>query len=238
VLVVDEDGDTLEKFRVVLGGKHVVLTAESARDALFRLTDGEVAAMVAEQALKSTTGLELCEEAARISPRTVAALMSEAPEPSLLINALNGRKVCYFLEKPLIPEKMYEFLDAAMRRYRARLRREEHLTFLRELIDYYKAEPVRGHPPETAGGGDVKGLEDMIRDFVSSRLPGHPPGEDEVVPSMRLARKLADMERKEIAAALEKAGGGKAMAARLLGINRSTLYYRMKKLGISYTSDK
>ena len=40
---------------------------------------------------------------------------------------------------------------------------------------------------------------------------------------------LEEVERRELIAALEKARGNKADAARLLGINRSTLYYRLKK---------
>lgn len=43
---------------------------------------------------------------------------------------------------------------------------------------------------------------------------------------------LAKMEKRAIKEALKKAKGRKSGAARLLGINRSTLYYRMAKYGI------
>ena len=43
---------------------------------------------------------------------------------------------------------------------------------------------------------------------------------------------LEEVERRELVAALEKARGNKADAARVLGINRSTLYYRLKKHGL------
>ena len=49
-----------------------------------------------------------------------------------------------------------------------------------------------------------------------------------------LKTRLEGMERDQILEALKKTDGKKALAARLLGINRSTLYYRMKKYGISY----
>ena len=39
-------------------------------------------------------------------------------------------------------------------------------------------------------------------------------------------------DRVLILQALSQTGGNKAKAARLLGIDRSLLYYRMKKLGI------
>jgi len=49
-----------------------------------------------------------------------------------------------------------------------------------------------------------------------------------------LAERLLDSERKEIVAAVEKARGNIASAARTLGINRSTLYYRLRKHGLEH----
>jgi transcriptional regulator with GAF, ATPase, and Fis domain len=54
-------------------------------------------------------------------------------------------------------------------------------------------------------------------------------------PSTRpLAERLLEEEKREIVAAVDKSGGNIAGAARLLGINRSTLYYRMRKHGLEY----
>lgn len=44
-----------------------------------------------------------------------------------------------------------------------------------------------------------------------------------------LGERLLDSERREIMAAIEKSGGNIASASRTLGINRSTLYYRLRK---------
>jgi DNA-binding NtrC family response regulator len=49
-----------------------------------------------------------------------------------------------------------------------------------------------------------------------------------------LSERLADEERREIIAAVDKSGNNIALAARLLGINRSTLYYRMRKHGLEH----
>jgi two-component system NtrC family response regulator len=43
---------------------------------------------------------------------------------------------------------------------------------------------------------------------------------------------LADVERSHLEAALKKTGGNQSQAARLLGISRATLIYRMKKHGL------
>ena len=51
----------------------------------------------------------------------------------------------------------------------------------------------------------------------------------EKIAGRTLTDRLGEQERSEILAALEKSEGRIAAAARLLGINRSTLYYRLRK---------
>jgi two-component system, NtrC family, response regulator AtoC len=60
--------------------------------------------------------------------------------------------------------------------------------------------------------------------------PASAPAED----GKSLAERLLDSERKEIVAAVEKSRGNIASAARQLGINRSTLYYRLRKHGLEH----
>ena len=47
-----------------------------------------------------------------------------------------------------------------------------------------------------------------------------------------LGSRLEEMERRELILALERCNGNKAEVARSLGIQRTTLYYRLKRLGI------
>ncbi len=49
-----------------------------------------------------------------------------------------------------------------------------------------------------------------------------------------LYKRLSDQERGEIVAAVDRSQGNIAHAARALGINRSTLYYRMRKHGLEH----
>src|SRR5262245_44011927 len=60
--------------------------------------------------------------------------------------------------------------------------------------------------------------------------PPAPPADD----GKSLAERLLDSERKEIVAAVEKSRGNIASASRMLGINRSTLYYRLRKHGLEH----
>ena len=45
---------------------------------------------------------------------------------------------------------------------------------------------------------------------------------------------LSNVERKEILKALQRAGGRRTLAARMLGISRSRLYRRIEALGIVF----
>jgi two-component system response regulator AtoC len=51
-------------------------------------------------------------------------------------------------------------------------------------------------------------------------------------PAIDLPGQLDHLERRELCSALERCGGNKAEVARMLGIQRTTLYYRLKRLGI------
>ena len=53
-------------------------------------------------------------------------------------------------------------------------------------------------------------------------------------PGFSLEQRLQDLERRYIQAALQSAGGNLSKAARMLDINRTTLYSRMQRLGIPY----
>ena len=67
------------------------------------------------------------------------------------------------------------------------------------------------------------------------QAPPSPPAAATDSQQMRpLSERLADEERREIIAAVDKSDSNIALAARMLGINRSTLYYRMRKHGLEH----
>jgi DNA-binding NtrC family response regulator len=59
-----------------------------------------------------------------------------------------------------------------------------------------------------------------------------PAGAVQVAGKQHLHSQLEDIERRELLAALERCGGNKAEVARQFGMQRTTLYYRLKRLGI------
>lgn len=63
-------------------------------------------------------------------------------------------------------------------------------------------------------------------------LSSSPPPSLMTKPRINLDSQLDEIERRELLAALARCNGNKAEVARSLGVQRTTLYYRLKRLGI------
>jgi len=84
-------------------------------------------------------------------------------------------------------------------------------------------------PPGAGAGGSSSMSTSAPAGPIGGRTPV--PGRDNSRP---LHERLSEQERGEIVAAIDQAQGNIAHAARTLGINRSTLYYRMRKHGLEH----
>jgi Nif-specific regulatory protein len=73
-------------------------------------------------------------------------------------------------------------------------------------VSVLPSEPVSTRPPSLGGGTDARPLDE----------------------------RLSEQEREQILQAVESAGGNVAAAARTLGVNRSTLYYRLRKHSLEH----
>jgi DNA-binding NtrC family response regulator len=91
--------------------------------------------------------------------------------------------------------------------------------------------PMGSQPTSNAQVAPASGMPTAALSDVSAAAPG--PSAQVAAPASgggrSLADRLHDQERTEILAAIEQSEGNIAAAARQLGINRSTLYYRLRK---------
>jgi len=88
--------------------------------------------------------------------------------------------------------------------------------------------------------GNVRGLEMVIKQVVGDRTPGYIdarrlPASVRATASRRRLSRLEQLEAAAITEALQHSRGNKLEAAQSLGIARSTLYRRMRSLGIDLT---
>jgi DNA-binding NtrC family response regulator len=133
----------------------------------------------------------------------------------------------------------------------------EHPVDIPEIAAAFLAR--RGYGPETLSPdalelltghdfpGNVRELQNVIEsglilsqghrilpEHIADRLMPRPPGSDASDPTGRSdLPRLGAAERGLLEAALRKAGGNQSEAARLLGISRATLLYRIKKHGLA-----
>lgn len=76
-------------------------------------------------------------------------------------------------------------------------------------------------------------LETEVPDFAQDNQPGTEAVEQELMgKQFRLDNKLSEWEKRYITTALKISGGNLSKAARMLGINRTTLYSRIQRLSI------
>ncbi|MHB1845970.1 MAG: sigma-54-dependent transcriptional regulator [Deltaproteobacteria bacterium] len=141
-----------------------------------------------------------------------------------------------------------------------RERREDVLTLAEHFLD--RLAKSMGRPTWTLGSedrarllqhpfpGNVRELENMIERAVALADPDRagldviglseaiPAGPQAILPEagIDLDAELARVERALIGQALERSGGVKVMAARLLGTSFRSLRYRLQKLGFKETS--
>jgi DNA-binding NtrC family response regulator len=102
----------------------------------------------------------------------------------------------------------------------------EHLAF--SAPGY--AAPSRS--PQRSDPSLVLGLIPAPAPSSPGSTPGSAPTSGDPPARIDLDSQLEDMERRELILALQRCNGNKAEVARSLGMQRTTLYYRLKKLGI------
>jgi len=126
------------------------------------------------------------------------------------------------------PEDLTPLVAHLLAKLGARLGRA-NLTINREAAELLRAHPWPGNVRELENAieravvfceGDVIGPE-HLPDVLRAPAPGGPPSPGAV-------RSLSEVERDEIARALQAVGGNKAAAARLLGLDRKTLYRKLE----------
>ncbi|HHH11096.1 MAG TPA: sigma-54-dependent Fis family transcriptional regulator [Sorangium sp.] len=166
-----------------------------------------------------------------------------------------------FAKQPLLPELASKLRVFPITLKPLRQRREDIRPLAEHFLGAYARRNARAATQMDAAAlarlaaydwpGNVRELENVVEraailargDIIgASQLSFQDPLDAAPVPAaapapapaegLNLGRKLHAIERGELVRALEKYGGNKAEVARVLGIHRTTLYYRLKKLGI------
>jgi len=116
ILYVDGDPTCAARFRELVGAtdRFTVATAESASQALRMLELSEVALLVAEQSLPDMTASALFEQVRKVRPDILRLLTSTQLEPYAVEEAINRGRVCGYMAKPWVPDKLHAWLAEAV----------------------------------------------------------------------------------------------------------------------------
>jgi two-component system, NtrC family, response regulator AtoC len=110
------------------------------------------------------------------------------------------------------------------------LRRERWPGNVRQLQNFVERMVVLA-TTDVIGEADVTADLGRSVDFVT-QVPSLRPSDPGVRPQGDLESARVDAEKTALLAALAKANGNRTVAARILGVSRRTLYYKLEQLGI------
>jgi putative nucleotidyltransferase with HDIG domain len=156
VLFVDDEEYVLSALERVCADDEDIraVTARSAAEAIQILKGEEIAVLVSDHRMPTTTGTDLLKQARFISRDTVKILMTGYADLPTAIEAINSCEVFRFIVKPWDNDALLETVHEGINRYRLMqsLRREDEAVFRSlgqtiELKDRY----TKGHCDRVAG---------------------------------------------------------------------------------------
>lgn len=205
VLVVDDDADTRSAIVDLLRDLgHHVEAEPGGEAALERVGSADFDAVLSDLRMEGMDGLELCQRLLRDGPRLPVVVMTAFDDVRSALGALKAGAFD-FITKPFDVDELTTALNRAVESGR-NLRRVERL------------------PPDEAPESGSRVSGSVAADAASRRAQSS----SGAVTPLRTA-KLSEVERRHILGALAAAEGNKALAARALGIDRATLYRKLRR---------
>ena len=209
ILIVDDDAGLLQTLAILvrqLG--HQPLTAPDVASAQRLLRQHEVDLVVTDLRMPGGSGLDLLEFVRRETPETGVIVLTAYGTVEGAVQAMQ-RGAADFVLKPFDAGEMEVRLTRALEL--RRMRRELENVIARAVV---------------LCRGPVIGA-----DLVDLRTPGAPATATPA--GVRLDEALDRLEREMILRALDETKQVKARAARVLGISERSLWYKLRKHGLS-----
>ena len=126
VLIVDDEPGILVALEYQLQRSYEVVTCDRPEEALEKLREVDVAAVISDQRMPGMTGSALLSEAARLRPDAARILLTGYADLSAVVEAVNSGQIYYYLTKPWRPAELEAVLGRGIERWRL-VREREHL---------------------------------------------------------------------------------------------------------------
>ena len=115
VLVIDDEVRSQESLRRVLGEEFEVLTAGDAEEAESLLQREMVHAILCDQRMPGTTGVDFLKRARGLWPDTVRMIVSGYTDSEDIIAGVNEAGIYQYITKPWEPEELLDTVRGAIR---------------------------------------------------------------------------------------------------------------------------
>jgi two-component system response regulator HupR/HoxA len=140
ILIVDDDSSVLEFFEQTLGAEYRIHTASNGPSGLEALEREEIALIIADPVLWSTSGVDFFERAIEIDPRAIRILLTGFADIGSLTRAVNEGHVYRVIAKPWATEEIRHTVARALEAYELASGAPERAVALAEANQRLRAE--------------------------------------------------------------------------------------------------
>lgn len=180
--------------------------------------------VVTDLCLPEKSGLELLQQIKTLCPRTEVAIMTGHGSISSAVQAMK-LGAYHYITKPFSVEEMKLMLERMAEKVRLTAERDRLRDRVRELeTSMEHAEALAGHDSGYIFGGPV----------ASPRAPSSAVSQPLV---SQAPTDLEHLERMTIQRVFQQVRGDKALAGKMLGISRATLYRKLKRYNLVAQSE-
>ncbi len=129
ILYVDDEEKALHYFREIFCDEYTIHIANNAMDGykILEAYGPQIGLLITDQRMPGASGVELLEQARKISPNLVRILVTAYTDYQAAVDAVNDGRVFRYLHKPWNPEEIGAVLKHALDYYTALVERERLL---------------------------------------------------------------------------------------------------------------
>ena len=171
VIVVDDEPDQLQAFRLNFRRDFDLHLANSGAEALKMLEENEAAVLLTDQRMPGMTGVELLEKAKEVRPDTVRMVVTAFKDASSILDAVNKGDVYRYVVKPWNADEMRITIRRALERYQL-VKENQRLVVQLKAVNAYLQEEIQQEydwADVVGTNGGLKQVFDDLKKVASTR---------------------------------------------------------------------
>ena len=164
VIVVDDEADQLQAFRLNFRRDFDLKLASSGAEALGLLEEQDAAVLLTDQRMPGMTGVELLERAKEIRPDTVRMVVTAYKDASSILDAVNKGDVYRYVVKPWNADELRITIQRAIERFEL-VKENQRLVEQLKAVNAYLQEEIQQEYDWSEVVGTNGGLAQVFEDL-------------------------------------------------------------------------